>query len=466
MPQTRNMTVGDPLKLIIRFTIPLMIGNVFLQFATMMEGSIVGRSLGVNGVAAIGATTGIFNVLRNFAQGLSIGLPVVTAQRFGAGDALGVKKSVATGILMSILGWAVFAGALLPSWGAILRWMKTPAEVLHDSWLYLFLITAGMVVTLLHYLFFNVVRSVGDSRTPLYFQMLTGGLDIFLAWLFVAKLGLGVAGVPVAQISAQALGSVCFLWYVLKVKKNPVLRLTREDWRISREDFFEHFKAGTASGLMFSVAPCGGVIIQPSLNSFGPEIVAGYTAASQITGVFGQIYAAMGQAMATYVAQNYGAGLIHRVRAGVRKTIILGSALSLILTAVAILGSDFMVTLYMGDATPELLGYAKTNMIFITMGWILLVLILVYRQALQALNSRVLPIFASAMELVMRSIAVIFLIPRFGYPALCFSLFMAWIGTASPLVLGYFPLMRRLEAQNPQGDPAPEAETMEEASEC
>mgnify|MGYP002409838287 CR=1 FL=1 len=441
MPQTKNMTVGNPLRLIVQFTVPLMIGNVFLQFATMMEGSIVGRALGVDGVAAIGATNGVFNVLRNFAQGLSIGLPVVTAQRFGAGDMQGVRKSVTTSILMCLLGWAVFAVLLLPLWRPALVWMNTPAQVLDDAWTYLTLVTAGLGITLLHYFFFNVVRAVGDSRTPLFFQLISGGLDILLAYLFVSVLDLGVAGGPLAQLGAQLLGSVLFLIYVVGVRKTPVLRLTREDWRLGRQDLSDHLKSGVASGLMFSVAPCGSIIIQPSLNSFGATAVAGFIAVAQITGVFGQVFAAVGQTMATYVAQNYGAGLSHRVRRGVRQTVAVSSLLAVLLGVLAIWGCGPMVDLYMGGAGEEQLAYARINMFFTAGGWVLLNWILVY---LQALNSRVIPIFASAMELVARTISVVFLIPRWGFPALCFSLFLSWIFTATPVVAGFQVLIRRL----------------------
>ena len=447
MSRTKNMTVGSPLKLIVLFAVPLMIGNTFLQFSTMLESSIVGRFAGVNGTAAIGATAGMYNVILGFTQGLAAGLPILIAHRYGAGDEDGVKKSICANLTVCAGIALLFTALLLPAWRPILSAFHTPAEIARDAYVYMMLMSAGLLFTMLHYLIFNIVRSMGDSKTPLIFQVVTCVIEVGLSYLFIVVFRLGVIGIPIAQMIARLLGTAAFWLYMVRIARHPLMQLRREDWRLDGGEIREHLKSGVSSGCIFAVACCGVVVLQPELNKLGAEALTGYTVTTQISGVLTQLINAFGLTMTTYISQNYGAGKYHRIRSGIRRCALLTGALSIGLSALGIFGCRLMVGLFMGAGEGEFFRYAQINMNFMAGAYLFLSWICIFRAALQSLGSRVIPILSSGMDVLMRIIAVLFMVGPLGYTALCASQMMAWIGNAVPLVLVYLVLMKRLRRE-------------------
>ncbi len=348
----------------------------------------------------------------------------------------------------------LFTLVLLPSWSGILTWFQTPPEIAHDAYLYMMLMSAGLTVTMLHYLVFNIVRSMGDSKTPLIFQVITCLMELLFAYLFIVGFGLGVIGIPIAQMLSRTLGTGSFWIYMVKGSKNPFMRLKKEDWRMTGREVAEHLKSGISSGFIFAVACFGVVVLQPELNRLGTQALTGYTVTNQISSVLTQLINAFGLTMTTYVSQNYGAGKFKRIRAGLRQCVMLTGVLSLGLTAFAIFGCRWMVSLFMGTGEGEFIHYAQINMNFMSGAYLFLSWICIFRSALQSLKCRIIPILSSGMDVLARVIAVLFMVKPLGYTALCASQMMAWVMNAAPLILVYLVLMRRIKRDFPELPPS------------
>lgn len=444
---TKSMTAGSPAKLILLFALPLFIGNLFQQVYNMADAFIVGRMLGVNALAAVGCTGSLTFLIIGFAQGLSAGFSILTAQRFGAGEMDGVRQSYAASLVLGGVISLVLMAASMAGTRQLLVLLQTPPEILEDATRYLIVIFAGIPATMLFNVVSNVLRALGDSKTPLSF--LVGGcvLNILLDVLLILYTPLGVMGAGVATVIAQLLAGAACVVYIHKAF--PALRLHRSDWKLSRREVLRHLQMGLPMGFQSSIIAIGSLMLQYALNSLGSTAVAAFTAANKLESLGTLPLCSFGLAMGTFVAQNYGAGKLHRIRTGVLQCSAMALSWSVFMGVVFLVFGRQLATLFVGrDAQVTGLSYIYLCVVAFSM-WVL-ALLFIFRYSLQGLGQSFVPTFAGIMELVMRGVCAVCLVDPFGFTGACLATPMAWSGSAVPLVIAFFITMRRLTLSMPE----------------
>lgn len=440
---TRKMTEGSPAKLIILFSVPLLIGNIFQQFYSMADTFIVGRTIGVNALAAVGCTGSISFLILGFAMGATGGLGIITAQRFGAKDERGVRRSVAAGVWISLMITIVLTAISVPFARQILELMQTPAELIEDAYKYIVIILAGIFASMLFNLLSNIIRALGDSKTPLLFLVIACILNILLDYGFILLLHAGVEGAAWATVIAQLIsGLLCLIYIRWKI---PMLHLTKEDWQVSGWEILQHIKVALPMGFQMSIIAIGAVVLQFVLNGIGAVAVAAFTAAQRIDQIAMQPMNSFGTTMSTYVAQNYGAGLIERIKKGVFQCSLISVGFSIFIGSVNILAGYQLAGIFVGNDVPKVLELAQTYLkINGSMYWVLAMLF-IFRLTIQGLGRSVMPTVAGIMELIMRTLAAIFLASSIGFTGVSWASPLAWIGACIPLAADYFITIRKLQ---------------------
>lgn len=437
----RSMTSGSPARLILLFAFPLFIGNLFQQVYNMADAFIVGRMLGVNALAAVGCTGSLTFFIIGFAQGLSAGFSMLTARRFGAGDEEGVRRSYAASLLLGGGIGLVLTVASVLGTRQLLILLQTPPEILDDAVGYLAVVFGGILATMLFNVTSNVLRALGDSKTPLYF--LVGGclINIVLDILLILYTPMGVMGAGVATVAAQILAGLACVWYI--GLRFPILRLDRSSWRLTREDVVEHLHMGLPMGFQSSIIAIGSLMLQYALNGLGSTAVAAFTAANKLESLGTLPLMSFGLAVGTYAAQNYGAGKIQRIRQGVLQCSAMALGWSAFMGGAFVLFGRPLASLFVGH-DPQVLDLARIYLFIVGVSLWLLALLFVFRYTLQGLGQSFVPTFAGIMELVMRGVCTVWLVGPLGYTGACLANPMAWAGSAVPLIIAFFVTMRRL----------------------
>lgn len=446
---TKTLTQGNPAKLILLFTIPLLIGNLFQQFYNMADALIVGRMMDVNALAAVGCAGTVMSFIVGFTQGITSGFSIVTAQRFGSGDMDGVRKSVAASILLGVAASAVLTAVSLPLTEPILRLLNTPEEILADANAYLSVIFAGTVATMFFNLFSNVLRALGDSRTPLIFLAVACVINVILDYVLIRYTGLGVAGAAVATIIAQIIATVaCLVFMLIKL---PVTRVRAADWKGALRDLGPHSKIGFPMGFQSSIISIGQIAIQAALNSLGATSVAAYTAAQKID-TFGTMpMMSFGITMATFSAQNYGAGKVDRIRKGIRQCLAMSISFSTVIGILIIIFGRPLTQIFVGAEETEVIRLAQVYLIINCSLYFLLAILFIVRYTLQGLGKSFVPTVAGVMELGMRVFTAIILAEYFGFAGASASNPLAWVGALIPLCTSYLFTMHRLRTEHDPG---------------
>lgn len=438
----KDMTQGSPIKLIIMFTIPLLIGNLFQQFYNMADTLIVGRTIGVNALAAVGSTGSIMFFIIGFAQGLTAGLSIITAQRFGAKDIAGVRKSVGTSFWISIVFTIVLTIISVVFTKPALVMMNTPVEILDDAYSYLIVINAGVGAAVLFNLLANLLRALGDSRTPLLFLVIASILNIVLDLVFILAFKMGVAGAGLATVISQLFS--CLLCLIYIHKKVPLLQFKTADWSIDWTFIGQHMRVGFPMGFQASIIAIGAIILQITLNGLGALSVAAYTAAQKIDMLATQPMNSFGVTMATFAAQNFGANRIDRIRLGVKQCILLSGSFSILVGVLVIVAGPAAVSLFVGQGQEQLLDLSGQYFLANGTTYLLLSLLFIYRFSLQGLGQSFIPTVAGIMELIMRVVAAMFLSALIGFPGACLANPLAWLGALIPLGTAYYLSMKKL----------------------
>lgn len=446
MTVTRNLTKGSPARLILLFTIPLLIGNIFQQFYSIADTFIVGRTIGVNALAAVGCTGSIMFLILGFAQGLTAGLSIITAQKFGADDKQGVKESYVAGIVISMIVTIILTILSTLSARTILELMNTPPEIIDDAYRFVFVIFLGIITSMFFNFYSNIIRALGDSKTPLIYLIAACILNVILEFAFILIFKMGVTGAAIATVIAQGVSALLCLWHI---KKNlHILKLKKSDLKISKEVFLEHLRISLPMGFQASIIAIGAIILQFALNGLGATSVAAYTAAQKIDSIAIQPMMSFGITMATYTAQNYGAKKIQRIKDGVRQCAYISVTFSIIVALINIFAGHFLTGLFVGYDQKEVISlsqiYLTSNGIF----YFLLSLLFIYRYTLQGLGQSFIPTVAGIMELIMRSFAAIILSKPFGFLGVCLSNPLAWLGACIPLIFAYYITIKRINSEN------------------
>lgn len=432
----RDMTEGKPLKLILSFCIPLVLGNLFQQLYNMADSIIVGQFVGVGALAAVGATGSLNFMVLGFMNGLCSGFSIPVAQSFGAGDFSGLRRHVANAMYLGVLTAVLLTVLTMIFTPGMLRLMNTPADIYDDSYRYIIVIFAGIFVIMLYNILSGFLRAMGDSRTPLYFLVIASVLNILLDLLFILVFRMGVTGAAVATVISQGVSAVLCLIYIRK--RFRILRFEREELSLSLPHAMKLISIGVPMALQFSITAVGSIILQSAVNTLGSGVVAAVTAAGKIQMIVVQPMETLGITMATYGGQNLGAGKIDRVRKGVRQSL----ALSMVYCVAACLLVSFLgyyiALLFISGGETVILSqvvqFLRINSLFYPILGILFIL----RNTLQGLGYSLLPMLAGAGELVARSAVAFCLVGAFQFNAICFANPAAWVAADILLIVTWF----------------------------
>lgn len=437
------MTVGSPIKLIIKFAIPVLIGNIFQQLYNISDILIVGRLIGVEALAAVGVSAPIFIVLLMISFGFTGGLTVITAQRFGAKDEAGVRSSVVHSLIASTVLSLMMTLIVLFYLPQILQLMNVPDNILADAYKFLFVLSSGLVLVVSYNLLSGFIRALGDSKTPLYFLIFSTMLNVLLNFVFIYYLELGVVGSALGTLTAMTIAVVLCVWYI--GRKFPILCLRREDWKFNPAFMHEHLNVAVPMALQFSVIALGLIIIQAVCNSFGSDTIAAFTSALRIEQLATSTLVALGFGVATYTAQNYGAGKIGRIRRGVLRTSLISLLFSLFIALFVRFGGENMIGLFIKNGDENIINIAKGYLDISTLFYFFLGQIFIFRNALQGMGQSVIPMIASVIELLMRSFAAVYLATKMGYAGIYYASPIAWVGAALVVSVGYWHTIRQLK---------------------
>lgn len=438
-----DFTKGNPLKVIILFTGPLLIGNIFQQLYSVIDTLIVGRTIGVNALAAVGSTGGLNMLIIGFCTGTTAGLSILTAQRYGAQDYRGVKRSFATSILISLVITVILTILSMVFSRQILVLMKTPTAIIADAQQFIMIIFAGIFASMAFNLLSNIIRALGDSRTPLFFLIVGVVVNIVLDFIFILGFKMGVEGAGFATVSAQVVSAVLCLIYIYR--RIPALVLRRKDFRITPKEVREHLKVGLPMGFQSSIIAIGAIVIQIMLNTLGASAVAAYTAAGKIDQLANQVGNSFGVALATYAAQNYGARQYDRIRVGVRQTLLVSITFSIIMGALIITFGRPLVNIFIGTQQPHVTALAQIYFRYNSSCYFILAILFAIRYTLQGLGQSVMPTLAGLAELLMRIFAGIILVRMLGFTGASMANPLAWIGSCLVLLGSYFKTMLQLK---------------------
>lgn len=441
----KNMTEGKPSSLILTFALPLMIGNVFQQLYTVVDTMVVGKVLGVNALAALGAADWMNWLMLGIVQGLTQGFGILMAQKFGAGMQEDLRKVIGNSVILSLISALVLllSGQLFAR--PVLVLLQTPPEIMGGALLYLRVMYLGIPVVMAYNLLACILRSLGDSQTPLHAMIVAAIVNIVLDLLFVLGFGLGIGGAAAATLVAQLVSSFYCFYHIRKIE---ILTLASSDFRLQRGLPGRLFVLGFPMAFQNAVISVGGMIVQFVVNGFGVLFIAGFTATNKLYGILEVAATSYGYAMVTYVGQNLGAGRADRIRKGMRAAVFISLvtsvviALFMLLTGKAILGCFISGTPEEFDLTLQIAYFYLTIM---SVCLPILYILHVTRSAIQGMGNTVLPMVSGIAEFVMRTVSAILLPMLMGETGIFYAEIMAWIGADVILVSSYFIVIKKTE---------------------
>jgi putative MATE family efflux protein len=442
---TKNLTVGNPAVLILSFTLPLIIGNLFQQFYSMADAFIVGRTIGIQALAAVGCT-GSFNFLiMGFLMNSAMGTSIITSQRFGAGDLAGVRRSFACSIFLGFLVTLVLMAVSLLSARPLLTLLGTPPEIFDAAYSYIMIIFWGMPATLLFNLCSTAMRAVGDSRTPLVFLVIACVINIFLDYLFILAFHTGVEGAAYATVIAQLVSGILCVPVIFT--RLSVLKTGRADFVFKTGELWEHLRVGLPMGFQMSIIAIGGVTVTYALNRLGSLAVAAFTASQKIDMLANMPLQSFGSAMTTYSAQNHGARRMDRIKTGVVQCACMACSYAIVTGVLYFFFGRNLSALFLG-AEPEAVNLSHVYLRINGLSYVILAWLFISRQTLQGLGNSLVTTIAGVMELVMRIFAAITLSLFFGFTGICFASPLAWLGAVIPLTIVLVLTLKKLDRRS------------------
>ena len=439
---TSDLTAGKPLRKIILFTIPIFIGNVFQQLYSMVDAIIVGQTINNDALAGVGATGAISFLIIGFVQGLTAGFAVKTSQLFGAKDEEGVRRSIASSILLGAVLTVVLTAVSVVTTMPLLKLMQTPDDIIGYSYDYIVTIYWGLIATVFYNLGSSVLRAIGDSRTPLVFLVVAAVLNVGLDFLFIVAFKMGVAGAGWATVLSQGVSAIgCFAFLFARFKR---FRIRGKHFANPLMFYWQHMAIGLPMALQFSITSIGMMVQQTALNKLGSVAVTAYTAASKIDNLATQSLYALGSTVATYCGQNYGAGQFSNIRKGVRYSMAIGVVCALVGLAFVTLGAEPMTKLFSSDVTDEIMDMSKQYLLWQGGFYIFLAIIFVYRDALQGIGRSALTMVGGMLEVAGRVVASLVFAKHFGFAGICASNPTAWVFVDIFLVIAYVVILHRI----------------------
>lgn len=450
----KDMTYGSPTRLIVSFSIPIVIGNLFQQLYNMVDSIIVGQCIGVDALAAVGATGSLNFLVIGFVLGMCSGFCIPVAQSFGAGDYKRMRRCVMNAYYLSILITVTLTTLTVLLTRPILELMQTPANIIDDAYRYIVVIFGGIFSVLFYNLFSGIWRALGDSRTPLYFLILASLLNVVLDLVFILNFSWGVAGAAYATVISQAVSAA--LCFVYMRRKLPILAASRDECKIDFRIMGRLLYMGLPMALQFSITAIGSIILQSAVNALGSSVVAAVTAAGKVQMIVTQPMETLGLTMATFCGQNLGAGRIDRVKVGVLNSLLISMGCCVVAWAVSCFAGRFISLLFISASETMILDYIQQFLRVNALFYPMLGALLILRNSIQGLGYSVPAMAAGAFELVARALVGFLLAGLFGFGAICYANPIAWVFACIFLIPAYLIVIRRLTRVYP---PQTRAET-------
>ena len=445
MPRTKDMTVGNPVKLILVFALPVLAGNMLQQLYNLVDSLIVGQLLGVTALTAVSASGWLDWAVLSVPMGLAQGYSIHASQCYGGKQYSELKRSVAQSYLISLAVTialeALSQGMLRP----VLTWMNSPKETIDLTENYLRIIYAGLPVVMCLNVFSGFLYALGNSRTPLLALACSTAVNIALDWCFVGPLGLGTNGGAYATVIAQAVSAGICLAAVLRIQE---LRPRRTDYRPDRRVIFKLVRLGFPIAFQNLIISLGGLVLQRVVNAFGFVFMAGYNAASRLQGLVEIAGTSLGNAAGTFTGQNYGAGRMDRIRLGLRRSAQIAFLLALAVGGVmTVLGKPILALFIRDEAelTDQVMAIGYDFLRVMAAGLPMLYLLFVYRTTLQGLGDTVMPMVSGFLELILRVGAVMLLPGLLGYWGVYLVEIAAWAGAGVFLMIACYHRLHRLK---------------------
>ena len=441
-----DMTVGKPMKMILDFTIPVFIGNVFQQFYNMADAIIVGKFVGTKGLAAVGSTGTIMFLIIGFLMGLTAGFTVLTSQKFGAGKMDEMRQSVGNAAILSIIISVIMTAVSMVGMHSLLTLMHTPEDIFQDAYTYIMIICGGIFAQVLYNILASILRALGNSKIPLYFLIISALLNIVLDLVLIIVFQMGAPGAAIATVVAQGISGVLCLIYIMW--KIPLLHLKKEDWHVGGQICAIQLKIGLPMAFQYSITAIGTIVVQSCLNILGSTAAAGFAAASKIEQVFTQAYVALGTTMATYCAQNMGAGKYTRIRKGFKSATLIGFIYAVVTGVIIFFVGKYMTIFFVSENVNQIMEYVDIYLRCVSVSFLPLVIVNLYRNGIQGMGYGLLPMTAGIAELVGRSGASL-IASHFGsYMGICLASPAAWVLAGTLLLIMYFEIMKGKKDRN------------------
>ncbi|MBQ8637343.1 MAG: MATE family efflux transporter [Clostridia bacterium] len=447
--KVQNMTQGKPVKLLFTFALPLMAGNIFQQLYTVVDTMVVGQFLGVDALAALGATDWLNWMMLGIVQGFTQGFAIKMAQDFGAGDYVHLRKVIGNSAILSALFSIVLVIAGILAAKPVLNLLQTPGDIMPSSLLYIYIMFAGIPIVMFYNLFACILRSLGDSKTPLHAMIIASITNIVLDVLFVFGFKWGIAGAAIATLIAQVLSGIFCFWHIRKL---DILRLSKGDFKLENRLFGHLLYLGSPMAFQNAIIAVGGMVVQFVVNGFGVIFIAGFTATNKLYGLLEIAATSYGYAIITYVGQNLGAGKKDRIKQGMRSALVIATITSVVIAALMLLFGKLILSGFISGTPEEVTATMKIAYFYLAIMSVclpVLYLLHVIRSAIQGIGNTFLPMLSGIAELLMRTGTALLLPKLIGETGIFYAEIAAWVGADIVLVISYWIIMRRLGMSSP-----------------
>ena len=430
----KDLTKGRPEKLLLSFSLPIFFGNLLQLTYSLVDTRIVGSYLGKHALAAVGATSTMSGLLIGFLMGLANGFAIIQAQCFGAKDMKRLRKSLAASFVLGGGITLVLTVLGLVFLNPILRFLNISEQLMGTAREYIFIIMAGMIVTLLYDVCAAVMRAIGDTITPLIILAISVVLNIVGDMFFICVLKTGVRGAAIATVLAQLIALIVCIIFMLK--KYDILRLHREDFTFMEKNMIgEMLNSGLSMGFMSSLVNIGSLSLQTAINKLGEDIIVAHTAARKISEIFMIMFSVFGQAMATYCGQNLGAGEIGRIKKGIKVAIVYTCIWCTFTIIASYTIGSWLVHLVTGSKNTVIIENATNYLKFDTLFYHVTAFICIIRTALQGIGDHITPLVSSSLEMIGKIVLAWLLVPCLGYTGVILSEPIVWFIMVIPLIV-------------------------------
>ena len=439
------MTSGSPAKLIFGFAIPMFLGLLFQQFYSMVDTLIVGKFLGVNPLAGVGSTSSLNFMVLGFCMGVCNGFAIPVAQMFGAKEKHRLRRYVTNGAWLCIVFSIVMTLVVVAVCRPVLVLMQTPEEIFEYAYVYIVIVFWGIPCTFLYNILAAIIRSLGDSKTPVIFLAISSGINIVLDLVFVLVFDMGVEGPAIATVLAQGISGIICLFYMYR--NFPVLHASRDEWKPELHYMGKLCFIGIPMGLQYSITAIGSLVLQTAVNGLGAMVVAGVTAAQKINMFISCPIESLGQTMAPYAGQNMGAGKIDRIGKGLKSAVLMGWGVSIICFLIAVLFGKQLTLLFVDAGETEIIAYSYQFLLFCIGGYCLLTLVNTVRFTIQGMGFSVFAILSGIMEMIARILAATVVVQMIGFAGTCLAHPRAWLFADVFLIPAFFWCRKKVAKQ-------------------